>query len=62
MIDLFMAQKALEPPHFLVQRWAKHSDSAVNRTSINNESINRLPKMECNAELDGQLSLKQLNQ
>ena len=35
-----------------LKRWAKHFDSVLNRPSSINDSINRLPQVECNLLLD----------
>ena len=37
----------------ILKRWAEHFDGVLNRpSSINDEAINRLPKVECNPLLD----------
>ena len=37
----------------LLERWAEHFDSVLNRpSSINDDAINRLPQVECNLLLD----------
>ena len=37
----------------ILERWAEHFDSVLNRpSSINYEAINRLPQLECNPLLD----------
>ena len=37
----------------ILKRWAEHFDSVLNRpSSINDDSINRLPQVECNLLLD----------
>ena len=61
-----MVPRAQEPPHIsadetslltdkeaILKRWAEHFDGVLNRPSfINDEAINRLPQVECNALLD----------
>ena len=37
----------------ILKRWAEHFGSVLNRpSSINDDAINRLPKVECNLQLD----------
>ena len=37
----------------ILKRWAEHFDGVLNRpSSINDETINRLPQVECNPLLD----------
>ena len=45
----------------ILERWTEHFNSVLNRpSSVNDNTINRLPQIECNVLLDEyQLSLKQ---
>ena len=66
VLKQFMVQRALEPPNFfadgstfladqnaILKRLADRFDSVLNRPStINDNAINRLPKVECNVLLD----------
>ena len=36
----------------ILKRWAEHFVGVLNRSSINDEAINRLPQVECNPLLD----------